>query len=69
MAVSQRNARIITADHIPSINVLNKMDIHQNCCDIPEFSDAIRISALTGEGLPELLILIENELFEAFVID
>jgi GTPase len=57
---------IIHADHIPSIDVLNKMDIHQNRYDIPEFSDGIRISALTGVGLPELLILIENELFESF---
>lgn len=58
----------IGAGHIPGLVVLNKID----CLSDPEraktnlskFPDAVAISALTGEGIDELLNALNNHLFD-----
>ncbi|MDP2965777.1 MAG: GTPase HflX [Pelolinea sp.] len=61
----------IDAVDIPMITVLNKADrlmsddSHHK--EIPEFQDALLISAKTGENLANLLSLVMNELFETFI--
>ena len=61
----------IDADHIPMITVLNKVDRVQNIDElqklIPEFSDALPISARKSTGINELMKTIKEELFETFV--
>ena len=57
----------INAGHIPVITALNKIDRLKNPPSLEEYTNAIPISALTGQGLPELLNAIEQELFETFV--
>ena len=53
------------------ITVLNKSDIlkinDKSYQEIPEFRDALLISAKTGKNLANLLSLIKNELFETFI--
>jgi len=62
---------IIGADQIPIITVLNKIDkfvtVFPEIDLLPEFKQAIRISALKGTGIDELLFLIEKELFETYI--
>lgn len=69
-AVEQTLAEI-KADHIPTIIVLNKVDRLENPQDLQKittmFPKAVAISALNGTGFPELLKMIEIELFESFV--
>jgi GTP-binding protein HflX len=63
--------KTIKAEHIPMIVALNKMDN----LPYPEaaqealkyFPQAVAISALKGTGLPELLRLVEGELYENYV--
>lgn len=63
--------KAIKAEHIPMIVALNKMDN----LPYPEaaqealkyFPQAVAISALKGTGLPELLRLVEGELYENYV--
>lgn len=61
----------IGASDIPMLTVLNKADLLDNGNDhykkIPEFKDAIIISAKKGENLPGIIDLIKNELFETFI--
>jgi len=61
----------IEAGHIPIITALNKIDRLENPEAAREamagFEKSTAISALTGEGVAELLSLIENELFEEFM--
>jgi GTPase len=61
----------IGANDIPLITVMNKGDIIRNASDrkdeIPEFQDALIISAKTGENLSDLIIFIKGELFEKFI--
>ena len=61
----------IKADHIPMITVLNKIDRLPDPLAarqaLAEYSDSVAISALTGKGIPDLLIAIENQLFETLV--
>ena len=61
----------IKADHIPVITVLNKIDRLPNPLAarqaLAEFSDSVAISALTGKGMPDLLLAIENQLFETLI--
>ncbi len=57
----------IGAGHIPVITALNKTDRLKNQPAISEYSNAIPISALKGQGLPDLLQSIEQELFETYV--
>lgn len=60
----------IGADHIPVLTALNKIDRLTN----PEIArqqvsviqNSVAISALTGDGIPELLHSVENNLFETF---
>ncbi len=60
----------IDAAHIPVITALNKMDLlpdPQRASEILDaFTDAIAISAKSGEGVQELLNLVENNLFKSF---
>jgi GTP-binding protein HflX len=62
----------IEAGHIPVILVLNKVDRLDNdeeamavVRDFP--GEVVPISALTGDGIPDLLRAIETELFETYV--
>jgi GTP-binding protein HflX len=61
----------IGAGHIPTILVLNKIDRYQDPDKAREiirneFNGAIAISALLGEGIPDLLRAVEQDLFENF---
>ncbi len=60
----------IQADHIPVITALNKIDRFPQPeltkDDLDGFPRAVGISALKGIGLQELLLAIEEELFENF---
>lgn len=51
------------AGALPMITALNKMD-RGAAAPLPHLRDAVPISALTGEGIPELLALIERKLDE-----
>ena len=60
----------IDAAHIPMVTALNKADRlnhPENAREILEnFPKSVAISALTGTGIPGLLYLIHEELFEAY---
>ncbi len=60
----------IDANHIPMITALNKADLLRNPENareiLREFPKSISISAMTGEGIPDLLHLMREELFEAY---
>lgn len=61
----------IEADHIPVVTVLNKIDrlpdpeLARQALDL--FPSSVAISALTGEGLQDMLALVERQLYEDFV--
>lgn len=61
----------ISADHVPSISVLNKIDLLENpeeaanTLDGYEFS--VGISAQTGIGVADLLSLVNSKLFENYL--
>ena len=59
----------IDAHQIPVITVLNIVDrLSPDQRVIPEdLADALPVSALKGEGLPELISTIESNLFETFI--
>lgn len=61
----------IEADHIPVIVGLNKIDLLQNSDGarkaLENYPNSVAISALTGEGLDDLLKSINGILFEDFV--
>jgi GTP-binding protein HflX len=67
----QKTLKDIECDHIPVITVLNKIDRINNSIaadlSIPEWIKAIPISAMTGQGINELLHRIRQELFETLV--
>ncbi|HEY70241.1 MAG TPA: GTPase HflX [Anaerolineae bacterium] len=56
---------------IPVVTALNKIDLldgSQRVDEIEyEFDSAVRISATKGEGIPELMTVLERELYEAMV--
>lgn len=60
----------IKAEHIPMVVALNKMDqlpdpeAAQQA--LQQFSHAVAISALRGTGIPELLRMVEGELYENY---
>ncbi|MFN8382254.1 MAG: GTPase HflX [Anaerolineales bacterium] len=60
----------IDASHIPMVTALNKADMLKNPENareiLKEFPKSVSISALTGEGIPDLLHLVREELFEAY---
>ena len=66
----QRTLREIGADDIPSLPVLNKIDLLDDPGQAQEkmelFSGAVAISALRGEGLDHLLLNVKEKLFESF---
>ncbi|MEN6299349.1 MAG: GTPase HflX [Anaerolineaceae bacterium] len=61
----------INADHIPVINVLNKIDLlpdpESAISRISTYPNAVAVSALTGIGINELLNIINKQLFETFM--
>ena len=61
----------IDADHIPVLTVLNKIDRLRDPeraqQSLEEFPQSTAISALTGEGIGELLGAMNNLLYETFV--
>jgi GTP-binding protein HflX len=67
-AVSETLDLIETFD-IPVITALNKIDRLEELTDIKPleetFDPAVPISALTGEGIPDLLAIVETELYDA----
>jgi GTP-binding protein HflX len=66
----QQTLKEIEADHIPAITVLNKIDRFAD----PEraqqalasFPNAAAISALKGLGIPNLLMMVSEQLYETF---
>ncbi len=60
----------IDASHIPMITALNKADLLRNPENarevLKEFPKSISISARTGTGIPDLLHLMREELFESY---
>ena len=61
----------IQAGHITQLTALNKIDRLKDpdaaSLRLVEFPESVAISALTGQGMTDLLRLIEAELFETFV--
>ncbi len=61
----------IKAQHIPVINVLNKIDLLENRDPsqqlLPDFPEAVGISAVTGEGIESLMAKIDEFLYKTFV--
>ncbi|MGW8251842.1 MAG: GTPase, partial [Anaerolineales bacterium] len=66
-----RTLKEIEADHIPVVTVLNKIDrlpdpeLARQALDL--FPSSVAISALRGEGLEDMLALVERQLYEDFV--
>ena len=60
----------IGADHIPVLSVLNKIDLLPDPSNarqtLADFPNSVAISALSGEGVPDLLFLVEQNLYEMF---
>ncbi len=66
----------IGADHIPVLSVLNKIDLlsdpNRAQMTLEAFPNAVAISALTGQGIPELLQAVSDKLYatyEAVAVD
>ena len=61
----------IGAEHIPVLNVLNKVDMIDDqdiiAAVAADFPQAIIISALRGEGIEELLEAIHKRLYQSFI--
>jgi GTP-binding protein HflX len=61
----------IDASHIPQMTALNKLDRLKDPESarhaLRDFPESAAISAMTGQGLPELLKMIEAELFETYI--
>ncbi len=68
--VVQQTLDEIGAGHIPTITALNKIDRlkqpEQATEILQSYPKAVAISGLEGSGLPDLLRLIQQELFEAY---
>ncbi|MGE5225188.1 MAG: GTPase HflX [Omnitrophica WOR_2 bacterium] len=60
----------IQADHIPTLTVLNKIDRladpEKARMALSDFPNSVAISALTGQGIPDLLEMVSEHLFETF---
>ena len=60
----------IGAGHIPTITALNKIDLlkqpEQAQETLQSFPKAVAISGLKGSGLPDLLRLVQQELYETY---
>jgi len=61
----------IDAEHIPMITVLNKIDrtgkMDSQDLLLPEFSSAVRVSAINSTGIGKLIEVIKSELFERYI--
>jgi GTP-binding protein HflX len=61
----------IEADHIPVLTVLNKIDALADADRarqaVENFQNAVAISALTGQGIHDLLNKVNQQLFETYV--
>lgn len=64
LEVTQEILSSLGAADRPVIPVLNKYDLVENTEFVPRVSDAVKISALKGEGIDELLTAVENNLPE-----
>lgn len=66
----QETLREIDADQVPVITVLNKIDRLADPAAariaLKQFPQAVAISARTGEGIENLLAMLQNVLYEAF---
>ena len=60
----------IGADHIPVLSVLNKIDLlnepNRAQAALEAFPNAVAISALTGQGIPELLQAVSDKLYATY---
>jgi len=60
----------IDADHIPILTVLNKIDLlpePENALEITSgFPNSVAISALKGYGIPDLLVTVNQQLYENY---
>ena len=60
----------IHADHIPMLTVINKIDRLEDDvaakAALESFESAAAVSALTGQGVPELMIDINEKLYESY---
>ena len=60
----------IGADHIPILTVLNKIDLlpePENALEITSgFPNSVAISALKGYGIPDLLVTVNQQLYENY---
>jgi len=60
----------IEGDHIPVLTALNKIDLLADSEKARQalvyFPNSVAISALTGEGIPDLLALINSNLYETY---
>ena len=67
----QQTLTDIGANQIPMITALNKIDTLPDPLAarqaVAEFSNSVAISALTGQGIPDLLRAIESTMFETYV--
>jgi GTP-binding protein HflX len=66
----QATLQEIGAAHVPVVTALNKIDRLPDPLAarqaLAEYSDSVAISAITREGLPDLVTAIENQLFETY---
>lgn len=67
----EQTLEAIEANHIPSITLLNKIDLIETPEELQkaalDYPDSIGVSALTGEGIPSLLQKIEEVLYKTFI--
>ncbi len=67
----QETLEAINAAHIPAITALNKIDRLENPQQaqavLQNYPKAVGISALQGEGIADLLAVIQQELFETYL--
>lgn len=67
----QETLKDLEADNIPVITVLNKIDRLPDPASArqiaAEYPQSVAVSARTGEGIPDLLHMIETQLFETYV--
>jgi GTPase len=67
----QETLKDIGADNIPVVTALNKIDRLPDPQaareTLEDFADSVAISAVSGEGIPDLVTAIESQLFETYI--